>query len=183
MELSDRDLSQLDAEELLNLSEKDLRHLSIKLLTDLKEARERLNQNSRNSSRPPSSEAPWDKSVHQNDPTNESEEAQETEKTVQEESEPLKESEQTSQQTEQSETDEQRKPGKQPGAEGFGRQQTLAVTDYEEHLPDFCTCCHQPLNSDILTSCFGRWGILNTSAILFGYRCVDFCASACALRT
>ena len=56
MQLSDRDLSQLDVEELLNLSEEDLRHLSIKLLTDLKEARERLNQNSRNSSRSPSSD-------------------------------------------------------------------------------------------------------------------------------
>ena len=52
MQLSDHDLSQLDVEEFLNLSEADLRHLSIKLLTDLKEARERLNQNSRNSSRP-----------------------------------------------------------------------------------------------------------------------------------
>ncbi len=148
MQLSDRDLSQLDIEELLNLSEEDLRHLSIKLLTDLKEARERLNQNSRNSSRPPSSEAPWDKSVNQDDSTDESEETQETEDTEQKEPEPLKDSDQTSRQSEQSETDETRKPGKQPGAEGFGRQQTLAVTDYEEHLPDFCTCCHQPLNAD-----------------------------------
>ena len=61
MQLSNQDLSQLDEEELLNLSEEELRRLSIKLLTDLKEARERLNQNSHNSSRPPSSEAPWEK--------------------------------------------------------------------------------------------------------------------------
>ena len=53
MQLSNQDLSQLDEEELLNLSEEELRRLSIKLLTDLKEARERLNQNSHNSSRPP----------------------------------------------------------------------------------------------------------------------------------
>jgi len=26
----------------------------------------------------------------------------------------------------------------------------------------------------------GRWGILNTSAIRFGYRCADFSASVCA---
>ena len=57
MQLSNHDLSQLSEEELLNLSEEELRRLSIKLLTDLKEARERLNQNSHNSSRPPSSEA------------------------------------------------------------------------------------------------------------------------------
>ncbi len=61
MQLSDHDLSQLDEEDLLNLPEEVLRQLSIKLLNDLKEARERINQNSRNSSRPPSSEAPWEK--------------------------------------------------------------------------------------------------------------------------
>jgi hypothetical protein len=51
MQLRNRDLSELDEEDLLNLPEEVL-------LNDLKEARERLNQNSRNSSRPPSSEAP-----------------------------------------------------------------------------------------------------------------------------
>jgi len=38
-----------------------LRRLSVKLLYDLKDARERLRQTSRNSSRPPSSDLPWDK--------------------------------------------------------------------------------------------------------------------------
>jgi transposase len=41
--------------------------LSITLLIDLKEARERLNQNSKNSSMPPSSEAPWDKASNYED--------------------------------------------------------------------------------------------------------------------
>ncbi len=40
-----------------------MRELSLKLLADLKEACERLNQNSQNSSRPPSQEAPWEKSA------------------------------------------------------------------------------------------------------------------------
>ena len=61
MELSDHDLSQLDEEALLDLPEDVLRRLSIELLNDLKEARERLNQNSRNSSCPPSSDPPWEK--------------------------------------------------------------------------------------------------------------------------
>ncbi len=61
MLLSNQDLSQIDEDELLNLSEEELRPLSIKLLNDLKDARERLSQNSHNSSRPPSSETPWDK--------------------------------------------------------------------------------------------------------------------------
>jgi len=52
------------------LPEEVLRRLSVKLLYDLKEARERLRQTSRNSSRPPSSDLPWDK-------TNTSDEGQE----------------------------------------------------------------------------------------------------------
>ena len=61
MRLSNHDLLQLTEEELLELPEDVLRRLSVKLLYDLKEARERLRQTSRNSSRPPSSDLPWDK--------------------------------------------------------------------------------------------------------------------------
>ena len=63
MRLSDHDLLQLTEEELLELPEEVLRRLSVKLLYDLKEARERLRQTSRNSSWPPSSDLPWDKTV------------------------------------------------------------------------------------------------------------------------
>jgi len=61
MRLSDNDLLQLTEQELLELPEEVLCRLSVKLLYDLKEARERLRQTSRNSSRPPSSDLPWDK--------------------------------------------------------------------------------------------------------------------------
>jgi hypothetical protein len=61
MRLSDHDLLQLTEEELLELPEEVLRRLFVKLLYDLKEARERLRQPLRNSSRPPSSDLPWDK--------------------------------------------------------------------------------------------------------------------------
>ena len=61
MKLSDHDLRQIDEERINKLSETAVKNLSITLLNDLKEARERLNQNSKNSSIPPSSEAPWDK--------------------------------------------------------------------------------------------------------------------------
>ncbi len=53
MRLSDHDLLQLTEEELLELPDEVLRRLSVKLLYDLKEARERLRETSRNSSRPP----------------------------------------------------------------------------------------------------------------------------------
>jgi transposase len=61
MKLSDYDLRQIDEERINHLSATAVKNLSITLLNDLKEARERLNQNSKNSSIPPSSEAPWDK--------------------------------------------------------------------------------------------------------------------------
>ena len=61
MQLNDHSLRQLDEAYLGRLGEGALRALSVKLLEDLKEAREQLNQNSQNSSRPPSREAPWEK--------------------------------------------------------------------------------------------------------------------------
>lgn len=149
MQLSDHDLSQLDEEELLNLSEGDLRRLSIELLNDLKEARERLNQNSRNSSRPPSSEPPWEKEVVPDDTTDKKAEKPSTENTGEKAPQSPEEFDEVAQQAEQNEKGESRKPGKQLGAEGFGRQQTLAVTDYKEHFLEKCACCHQPLNSEI----------------------------------
>ena len=60
MKLSSHDLQKLDEDALRRLPEAALRHLSLTLLGDLKEARERLAQNLRNSSRPPSSRPPWE---------------------------------------------------------------------------------------------------------------------------
>ena len=60
MKLSPHDLQQLDEDAVRHLPEDALRHLSLSLLADLKEARERLAQNPRNSSRPPSSRATWE---------------------------------------------------------------------------------------------------------------------------
>ena len=61
MQVSDHSLRQIDEAYLERLEEAALRSLSSKLLLDLKEARERLNQTSRNSSLPPSREAPWER--------------------------------------------------------------------------------------------------------------------------
>lgn len=69
MQLSDHSLRQIDAAYLERLGDAALRALSAKLLLDLKEARERLNQTSRNSSLPPSREAPWEKSRPADGPT------------------------------------------------------------------------------------------------------------------
>jgi transposase len=61
MHLSDHDLRQMDEGWLEKLPEDKLRQVSGRILQDLKEARDRLNQTPDNSSRPPSSRAPWEK--------------------------------------------------------------------------------------------------------------------------
>ncbi|MGH8556470.1 MAG: DUF6444 domain-containing protein [Methylococcales bacterium] len=135
MHLSNHDLSQLDEEELLKLPEEALRRLSIRLLNDLKEARERLNRNSHNSSRPPSSEAPWEKERRSVDSGNVFEPTEDVECKDEGVSEPVEEPERESQGVEEKAANDQtRKAGKQPGAPGFGRQPSLPVSAYEEHL-------------------------------------------------
>jgi len=59
MHLNDHSLRQIDDNYLRSLGTEELRGLSLRLLADLKEAREQLNQGPTNSSRPPSSRAPW----------------------------------------------------------------------------------------------------------------------------
>ena len=61
MHLSDHSLRQIDDDYVRSLGADALRDLSLRLLADLKEARERLNQGPTNSSRPPSSRAPWER--------------------------------------------------------------------------------------------------------------------------
>jgi hypothetical protein len=146
MQLSNDDLSQLNEDELLNLSEEELRRISIKLLTDLKEARERLSQNSRNSSCPPSSEAPWEKETQQGGSDKQCEETEENKPSDKNESLPVDKPDKESRPTKNG-TEEPRKPGKQIGAKGFGRTQKIAITHYQDHVPQTCECCQHPLNA------------------------------------
>ena len=192
MKLSDHDLRQIDEERINTLSETAVKNLSITLLNDLKEARERLNQNSKNSSIPPSSDAPWDKASKYEDeeedapsldvigaldkaihadqhaptsachaeeidtpsPSDASSEAEAAPATTQEVQPP-------------------RKPGKQPGAQGFGREQKITVHHHEPHYPDQCVFCDNVFNAnhsrvgytafDTLTL---KWGDLSQPGIV-----------------
>jgi len=66
MKLTDHDLKQIDHSTLNRLSPEQVLSLSHQMIDDLKEARERLNQNSNNSSRPSGSMPPWTSSDTQN---------------------------------------------------------------------------------------------------------------------
>ncbi len=104
------------------------------LATDLWEKQQ---QNSDNSSQPPSKDNPY------------------SSKTTTEESSSSSESESTTVKTESEKIDESvgqekkknsdRKPGKQPGAKGFGRKQPLKAEVIIPHYPGQCSACNHDL--------------------------------------
>jgi hypothetical protein len=139
LQLKDHDLRQLDADRLRQLGQRQpaaLVELSVRLLDDLKEARERLNQNPDNSSVPPSSRPPWSRNkppaVDAAEPAPgplPKDVAPEDATAAQRKSPKAKD------------TPASRPPGKQKGAPGHARTQVLAVTHTEDHYPDHCVLC------------------------------------------
>ncbi len=140
MKINDHDLRQLNEERLQTLQEKDpaaLLQLTNRLLDDLKEARERLNQDPSNSSRPSGSQDPWFRAGDE-----ESTEEIEEDEDGGSDREP-EESGSASSEKEESDGNEspkektgkgraskpKNKPGKQPGAQGFGRAKEPIVNE------------------------------------------------------
>jgi transposase len=149
VQLSRHDLFQLDEAALGRLSEEQLRALSVKLLADLKAAYERLEQNSRNSSRPPSSEPPW-----QGKPEEETEDGtepsgegdKEAGAAERDEEQPSAGAERASRES-GTEQRQPRRPGQQPGAPGHGRTQSLPIDHEEHHHPTQCAVCEATLSA------------------------------------
>ena len=140
MQLSDHSLRQIDEAYLERLGDEALRSLSSKLLLDLKEARERLNQTSRNSSLPPSREAPWDKARASDAETGRDEDPEETvaedapaETACDAEAEPALAVE--------AQPMARKRAGKVPGAPGHGRPAPARVDATEVHRPTACAGC------------------------------------------
>jgi len=148
MHLSDHDLRQLDEAYVETLSDEQARALLIKTLADLKTARERLGQNPSNSSRPPSTQAPWEKS--------DEDEQEETEEEVS--SPPTGDKEETSSERKSEENPPAKRgkksskssksgqPGRPKGAPGHSRTQQLPVDAECTHAPECCAGCSKPLN-------------------------------------
>jgi transposase len=176
MEIPDHSLPQITPEVLGKLNLDELLKLSVKLLKDLKESRDRLNQNSNNSSRPSGSIPPWEKDNYSKtnaDECNESEateleEAQAEEKNKKSNQNDssnevnfshlitsitaLKESSSENRNTEESIP---KKPGKQKGSPGYGRTWNPGVTEEAIHCSlDACVVCSHsldPLNKALYT--------------------------------
>jgi len=157
VQLSKHDLAQLDDEALAALSRGQLQRLSVKLLSDLKLAHERLDQNPRNSSRPPSSQAPWERGAGaeagDDAPEGQQERATEAEPVTDsavhaepehadpEVSQPPQRAADEAKSTPADEVPAARRPGQRPGAPGHGRMQRLAIDQVVQHHPTQCTRC------------------------------------------
>jgi transposase len=147
VQLSRFDLSQLDEGYLAKLPEAQLLSLSVKLLADLKAAHERLDQNPSNSSRPPSSRAPWEGEDRGDPPTKPepSENADKSPPAADEEAQdPAKKS--GSEPRPSEEPAAQRRAGQRPGAPGHGRVQQLPIEEVLHHHPATCAGCGAALS-------------------------------------
>lgn len=155
MKLTNYDLKQITNATLEHLAPEQLLLFSKKILSDLKEAMDRLNQNSNNSSKPPSSTPPWisnsldkdkqeDEDNDDTDPVdNEDESIAPTDESSETESkaQDLPDNEKTDASKKTEPLPAKRTAGKQPGAEGYGRTQQLSVTETVYHAAVQCALC------------------------------------------
>ena len=163
--LSDHDLAQLDKDRLKSLPLGVLLDVTEKLLDDLKSARDQINQTSKNSSKPPSSDPPWGVKSEPTAPGEKAEDVSERTLDVDGtsgdtlpldpedgpgsvpklESKPAEESTATKTTAPTEAKPAKKRPGKQPGAPGYGRTQTFNLTDQVQHVPERCALCGETL--------------------------------------
>ncbi|MDJ0719187.1 MAG: hypothetical protein QNJ54_34000 [Prochloraceae cyanobacterium] len=136
-ELDKDDLSQMNRSYFQSLSQERLVEVADNLHQLATELWEKQQQNSENSSQPPSKDNPYNS------------------QTTKEESEKIEESESSPTQTDSEKLEQsvvpekkqksKKKPGKQPGGKGFGRSQTLKAEVIIPHYPHLCSACNRPL--------------------------------------
>lgn len=172
MRLHNHDLKQMDDDYLDSLEVDRLRTVSKKLLADLKDARERLDQNPQNSSVPPSSRPAYlgipmedagsdedadggdEPAAKKDSPASEPEQddntpvspdgSEEGEQSKEESSK--EENGQGSAEDKTGKTQPKRKAGKQPGTPGFGRTQVIPPHRVEVHRANQCAACGEILS-------------------------------------
>ena len=144
MHLSDHSLRQIDDAYIQSLEVEALRGLSARLLADLKDARDRLNQGPDNSSRPPSSRAPWDRGDGEPEADAATDAVDDGAESEPADAKP-EPAEPPSAEAKPAKTPLARKPGKQPRAPGIGRTQVFQGNAEQAHYPDACAGCGRSL--------------------------------------
>ena len=162
-QLDKDDLKQMNRSYFQSLSQETLVEVADNLHQLATELWEKQQQNSANSSQPPSLDNPY------------------SSKATTEESSSSSESETTTVKTELEKIDESvgkekkknssKKPGKQPGAKGFGRSQPLKAEITIPHYPHHCSACNHDLTETNATRYMGYY-VLELEPELFGFRIV-----------
>lgn len=155
MKLSEFDIQQLDGERLRSLTPGQKDALILKLVGDLREALDRLKQDSQNSSRPPSSEAPWRGNSGEwvESEVGEADEGEGEEENTESEHEGAVPAGQRGQgEKGGKQKEEKRKAGRQKGAKGYSRKVELAVTGEEIDRPRECAVCGEGLDPERFTA-------------------------------
>ena len=148
MRLTDHDLKQINQEYLASLSPEQLLYLSEKMLDDLRNARDQLNQTPQNSSRPSGSYAPWEQASYANE-KKQSEEVGSTKEKEEQEGKATKSRTQSDNKQSNNQPRRKRKPGKQPGTKGVGRRVELAITGEEMHKATECAGCGERFAEEV----------------------------------
>ncbi len=162
-QLDKDDLKQMNRSYFQSLSQERLVEVADNLHQLATELWEKQQQNSENSSQPPSKDNPYSSNKKQEaeHPSSESEtgsgktEGKEIEESV----------------GKQKKKNSSRKPGKQPGGKGFGRQQPLKAEVIIPHYPHKCSACNQDLTESETERYMGYY-VLELEPELFGFRIV-----------
>jgi hypothetical protein len=168
MHLSDHDLRQMDEGWLEKLPEAKLRQVSARMLQDLKEARDRLNQTPDNSSRPPGSRAPWEKGQAGEKAAAPDEGGSEGEANTPREAEESAAEAEPGPARAGLSPGPQKKPGRQPGAQGHGRTQKFAISASQAHRAESCAACGEPLPGDAPCQAYAAWDEIDVEALAEG---------------
>lgn len=154
MKLTEYDLRQIDEKYIHSLPEDQLRELALNLLSKTKELMDRANQNSSNSSIPPSKETPWSQGNRDFDECDAEASEQQQNAGNSDNTNKIDGNDRSKKQTDDAENPEntdqpaKKKPGKQPGAQGYGRKVELPVTHTQNHFPSHCAGCNAQLNDN-----------------------------------
>jgi len=166
MKLSDHDLRQMDEDWLKSLPAPLLLEVSKRLLSDVKVLRDRQNQGPDNSSRPPGSQAPWEKDTRSGKGPDKARKpaAEPASEAGAPPAEPSAAVDRAPKDQAPKGQEPRRAPGKQPGAPGFGRTQKLAPTDTREHRPGHCAACGAALDAMAAAHAYTAWDEVDIGA-------------------
>jgi transposase len=148
-----------------------LQAVSVRLLRELKETRDRLNQSPSNSSKPPSSRPAWETSPAAGTTPAQApaSEATTAGACAGPDAGPSSPSPAASSGRTRASGGEStgRKAGKQPGAKGHGRTQRFAIDDTVAHYPEHCAACGLALTRE-LAQAYTGWDEIEIAAGIAG---------------